>query len=141
MTKKADNIPVYDIKPEHCNNVKTKRVHRNIVMPCNLLLANKYKKKNKNKKSKSFSDKVDRSQSVEGSDSDSEILIAYSKVLYPKEVQHSEKSDFHHLNTEGQGIDSRNNLLEPLSTTDQTESENDSHHEFIPRRSSRVKPK
>lgn len=27
MTKKADNIPVYDIKPDHCNDVKTRQVH------------------------------------------------------------------------------------------------------------------
>ena len=98
-------------------------------------------RKKNNKKSKPFSDKVDRSQSIEGSSSDSEIVIAYPKVLYPKEAQHSEKSDFHHLNTEGQGIDSSNNILEPLSTTGQKESENDAHHEFIPRRSTRVRPK
>ena len=54
VTKKADNILVYDIKPEHCNNVKTKRVHRNIVMPCNLLLANEYKKKTKIKSQNHF---------------------------------------------------------------------------------------
>ena len=47
VTKKADNIPVYDIKPEHCNNVKTKRLHQNIIMPCNLLPADEYKKKTK----------------------------------------------------------------------------------------------
>ena len=45
VTKKVDNMPVYDSKPEHCNNVKSKRVHQNIIMPCNLLPANEYKKK------------------------------------------------------------------------------------------------
>ena len=40
VTKKADNIPVYDIKPEHCNDVKVERVHRNIIMPWNSLPAN-----------------------------------------------------------------------------------------------------
>ena len=49
------------------------------------------RKKNKSKKSKTFSDKVDRSQSVEESESDSEIIIAYRKVLYPKEAQHKIK--------------------------------------------------
>ena len=63
------------------------------------------------------------------------FTLTYPKVLYPKEAQHSEKSDFHHLNREGQGSDSSNNISEPLSTTNQTESENDVHHEFIPRRS------
>ena len=47
VTKKADNISVYNTKSKHCNNVKTKRVHRNIIMPCNLLPANEYKKKKK----------------------------------------------------------------------------------------------
>ena len=93
------------------------------------------RKQKKNKRSKPFSDKVDRNQSVEESDSDSEIVIAYLKVLYPKE------GNFHHLNREGQGSDSNNNISEPLSTTDQTGSENDAHHEFIPRRPTRVRPK
>ena len=74
VTKKADNIPVYDIKPEHCNNMKTKWVHQNIIMPCNLLPANEYKKEHKNKKPKPFSGKVDRSHSVEESDFDKEIM-------------------------------------------------------------------
>ena len=112
--------------------MKTKRVHRNIIMPCNLLPANEYEKKNKNIKSKPSSHKVERSQSVEESDSDSGIVIAYPKVLYPKEAQHSQKSDFHHLNREGQGSDSSDNISEPLSTTGQTESENDDAHESIP---------
>ena len=99
-----------------------------------LLLANEYQKKKKNKSSKPFSDKVDRSQSVEESGSDSDIVIAYPKVLYPKEAQHSEKSDFHHLNREGKGSDSKN-VSEPSSMTDQTEYENDAHHEFISCRS------
>ena len=98
-------------------------------------------RKKNNKKSKPFSDKVDRSQSVEESDCDSEIVIAYPKVLYPKDAQHSEKSDFHHLNRKGQGSDSTNNISEPVSTTDQTESENDAYHEFIPHRSTRVRSK
>ena len=91
MTEKANNIPLYDIKPENCNNVKTKRVHQNIIMPCNLISANEYKKEHINKKSKPFSDKVDRSQSVEESDSDSEIVTAYPKVVYSKEVKHRKK--------------------------------------------------
>ena len=98
-------------------------------------------RKKKNKRSKPFSDKVDRSQSVEESESDSETVISYPKVLYPKEAQHSEKSDFHHLNREGQGSDSSNNISELLSTTDQTESKNDAHHEYTPRRSTRVRSK
>ena len=118
--------------------MKTKRVRRNIIMPCNLLPANKYEKKNKNIKSKPSSHKVERSQSLEESDSDSEIVIAYPKVLYPKEAQHSKKSDFHHLNREGQGSDSSDNISEPLSTTGQIESENDAHHESIPSRSTRI---
>ena len=69
------------------------------------------------------------------------FTLTYPKVLYLKEAQHSEKSDFHHLNREGQGSGSSNNISEPLSTTDQTESENDVHHEFIPRRSTRVRSK
>ena len=40
LPKKADNTTVYNIKPENCNNVKTKRGHRNIIVPCNLLSAN-----------------------------------------------------------------------------------------------------
>ena len=88
-----------------------------------------------------FLDKVDRSHSVEESDSDSEIVIAYPKLLYPKEAQHSEKPDFHHLNREGQANDSSKNITEPSSMTDQTESENDVHHEFISRRSTRVRSK
>lgn len=60
--------------------------------------ANAYKKEHINKKSKPFSGKVDKSQSVEESDSDSEIVIAYSRVVFPKEVQHSEKSICQHLN-------------------------------------------
>ena len=75
--------------------MKAKRVHRNIIMPCNLLPANECEKKNKNKKSKPFSDKVERHQSVEESDSDNEIVLAYLKVLYPKEAKHSKKSDFY----------------------------------------------
>ena len=106
-----------------------------------LLLANEYQQKKKNKSSKPFSDKVDRSQSVEESGCDSDIVIAYPKVLYPKEAQHSEKSDFHHLNREGQASDSSKNITEPSSMTDQTESENDAHHEFISRRSTRVRSK
>ena len=74
-------------------------------MPCNLLLANAYKKEHINKKSKPFKGKVDKSQSVEESDSDSEIVIAYSKVVFPKEVQHSEQSNCQHLNREGKGGD------------------------------------
>ena len=88
-----------------------------------------------------FLDKVDRSHSVEESDSDSKIVIAYPKLVYPKEAQHSEKSDFHYLNREGQGSDSSKNITEPSSMTDQTESENDAHHEFISRRSIRVRSK
>ena len=60
--------------------------------------ANAYKKEHINKKSKPFSDKVDKSQSVEESGSDSEIVIAYTRVVFPKEVQHSEKSICQHLN-------------------------------------------
>ena len=60
--------------------------------------ANAYKKEHINKKSKPFSGKVDKSQSVEESDSDSEIVIAYSRVVFPKEVQHSKKSICQHLN-------------------------------------------
>ena len=43
-------------------------------MPCNLFLANEYKKEHINKHSKQFSDKVDRRQAIEKSDS--EIVIA-----------------------------------------------------------------
>ena len=69
------------------------------------------------------------------------MVIAYPKEVYPKTVQHSEKSDFHHLNIEGTGSDSSNNISEPLSTTDHTKSENDAHHEFILRRSTQVRAK
>ena len=89
-------------------------------MPCNLFLANEYKKEHINKNSKQFSDKVDRSQAVEKSDS--EIVIAYTTVVNPKQVKHSEKSNFHHLNREGKGSNSINNISQPFSTTDQTES-------------------
>ena len=88
MTKKADNIPVYDIKPDHCNDVKTRQVHWNIIMPCNLLPANECKKEHIHQKPQPFSDKVDRSQSIEESDSDSEIVITYPKDVFPKAVQH-----------------------------------------------------
>ena len=60
--------------------------------------ANEYKKEHINKMSKPFSGKVYKSHSVEESDSDSEIVIAYSRVVFPKEVQHSEKSICQHLN-------------------------------------------
>ena len=44
---------------------------------------------------------------------------------------------------EGQGSDnnrsSSNNISETLSTTNQTESDKDAHHEFIPHRSTRVR--
>ena len=90
-------------------------------MPCNLFLANEYKKEHINKNSKQFSDKVDKSQAVEKSDS--EIVIAYTTVVNPKEVKHSEKSNFHHLNREGGKLsNSINNISQPFSTTDQTES-------------------
>ena len=140
-TQKADNMPVYDIKPKHCNDVKTKRVHRKIIMPCNLLPGNECKKKYIYKKLQPFSDKVDQSHPVEESDSDSEIVIAYPKAVCPKAVQHSEKSDFHHLNIKGKEGDSSDNISEPLSTIDQKTSENDAHHEFFPRRSTRVRAK
>ena len=102
-------------------------------MLCNLLTANEYQKEHIIEKSKRFPDKVYRSQSVEESDSDIEIVIVYLKVVYSKEVQH--------LNREGEGSDSSNNISEPLNTTDQAESENDTHHEFIPRRSAQVRAK
>ena len=79
VTKKADNIPVYDIKSEDCNNVKIKQVQ--------------------------------------------------------------EKSDFHYFNREGQGNDSSNNISEPSSMTDQTESENDAHHEFTSGRFNHLRSK
>ena len=34
---KKDNLPVYNIKPEKSKGTTTKKVHRNIIMPCNLL--------------------------------------------------------------------------------------------------------
>ena len=83
--------------------MKTKRGPQNIIVPCNLLSAYEDQKQHINKKSKLLSDKVERSISVEENDSDSEIVIVYPKVVYPKEVQHGEKSKFHHFNKEGGG--------------------------------------
>ena len=140
-TQKADNIPVYDIKPKHCNDVKTKRVHRKIIMPCNLLPGNECKKEYIYKKPQPFSDKLDQSHPVEESDSDSDIVIAYPKEVCPKALEHSKKSDFHHSNIKRKGSDSSNNISQPLSTTDQKKSGNDVHHEFFSRRSTRVRAK
>ena len=56
--------------------MKTKRVHRKIIMPCNLLPRNECKKEYIYKKPQPFSDKLDQSHPVEESDSDSEIVIA-----------------------------------------------------------------
>ena len=55
--------------------MKTKRGPQNIIVPCNLLSAYEDKKQHINKKSKPLSDKVERSMSIEESDSDSEIVI------------------------------------------------------------------
>ena len=41
--------------------------------------------------------------SLEKSDSESDVVNAYPKVVYPKEVQLFEKSNFHHLNRQGEG--------------------------------------
>ena len=57
-------------------------------MPCNLLPANECKKEHIHQKPQPFSDKVDRSQSIEESDPDSEIVITYPKDVYPKAVKH-----------------------------------------------------
>ena len=132
-TQKADKIPVYDIKPKHCNDVKTKRVHRKIIMPCNLLPGNECKKEYIYKKPQLFSDKLDQSHPVQESDSDSEIVISYPKEVCPKAVRHS--------NIKRKGSDSSNNISQPFSTTDKKKSGNDVHHEFFSRRSTRVRAK
>ena len=45
---KEDNLPVYSIKPENSKGTSTKKVHRNIIMPCNLLPSTPNIKHNKN---------------------------------------------------------------------------------------------
>ena len=90
--------------------MKTKRVHRKIIMPCNLLPGNECKKEYIYKKPQLFSDKLDQSHPVQESDSDSEIVIAYPKEVCPKAVRHS--------NIKRKGSDSSNNISQPFSTTD-----------------------
>ena len=47
---KEDNLPVYNIKPENSKGTSTKKVHRNIIMPCNLLPSTSKINNNKNDK-------------------------------------------------------------------------------------------
>ena len=141
VTKKAENTPVFDIKPLDGKNTKSKRVHRNIIMPCNHLPTEKV---NKKISKTSINDKVisDKSQFVDDSDSDNDYVIVYPKVL------NSEKTKIHHL--EGENSDRKITLErsmdqeQVIDQTDQNEnntnSDNDSH-DFIPRRSNRIRKK
>ena len=136
VTKKAENIPVFDIKPLNGKNTSSKRVHRNIIMPCNQLPVEKVNKKI-SKTSKN--DKVisDKSQFLEDSDSDNDYVIVYPKVI------NSEKAKIHHL--EGENSDRTSMDQEQLiNQTDQNENDTNSdndYHDFIPRRSNRIRKK
>ena len=123
VMKKAENIPVFDIKPLDGKNTKSTGVHRNIIMPCNQLPVGKVNKKifKTSKNDKVISDK---SQFVEHSDSENDYVIVYPKVI------NSEKTKIHHL--EGENSDRTSMDQEQLiDQTDQNEndtnSDNDSH--------------
>ena len=104
-------MPVYDIKQEQCDDTETKRVHQNIIIPCNSFPANECTKDhinkkiiNKkminntkdhiNKKPQPFSDNVDQSHSVEKSDSDSEIVTVYPKKFTLKQYNTAKNQIF-----------------------------------------------
>ena len=76
---KGDNLPVYNIKPENSNGTSTKKVNRNIIMPCNRLPSTPKSNNNKNYKKISQDKSIQSDSNVTGehcdSDSYSEIII------------------------------------------------------------------
>ena len=136
VTKKAENIPVFDIKPLNGKNTKSKRVHRNIIMPCSQLPVEKVNKKI-SKTSKNEKVISDKSQFVEDSDSDNDYVIVYPKVI------NSEKTKIHHLEGENSyrtSMDQEQLIDQTDQNENDTNSDNDSH-DFIPRRSNRIRKK
>ena len=73
------NLPVYNIKPEYSKGTSTKKVHHNIIMPCNLLPStskiNNNKNYNKISQDKSIQSDSNVTGDNSGSDRDSEIII------------------------------------------------------------------
>ena len=81
---KEDNSPVYNIKPENSKGISTKKVYRNMIMPCNLLPSTPKINNNKNNK-KILQDKsIQLDSNVTGdncdSDSDTEIIISQPQL-------------------------------------------------------------
>ena len=76
---KEDNLPVYNIKPENSKGTSTKKVHHNIIMPCNLLSSTRNINQNKNYNKNSHNKSIQSDSNVTAdncdSDSDSEIII------------------------------------------------------------------
>lgn len=142
VTKKAENIPVFDIKPVDGSNSKSKRVHRNIIMPCNQLpITNEKTKINKT----NINNKVnsEKSQVVDESDSDSEYVVVYPKALNTRDTIQNlrgESGDGNRINVDTSFPQEQ--LQEHQIISDATNNENtDSENEVIPRRSSRIKKK
>ena len=73
------NLPVYNIKPEYSKGTSTKKVHHNIIMPCNLLPSTSKINNNKNYNKISQDKSIQSDSNVTGdnsdSDRDSEIII------------------------------------------------------------------
>ena len=76
---KEDNLPVYNVKPENSKGTSSKKVHRNIIMPCNLLPSTPKINNNKNYNKIPQDKSIQSDSNVTGdncdSDSDIEIII------------------------------------------------------------------
>ena len=137
---KEDNLPVYRIKPENSKGTSIKKVHRNIIMLCNLLPPtpkdnNRNNNNNKNKKQQQQIDHIESNQSRiddNESDSDNEIIILQSQlnqnITHAPALQETNQEEPDVASQEGE--------------RESSESENESEDtQFVPRRSQRVPKK
>ena len=85
---KEDNLPVYKIKSENSKGTRTKKVHHNIIIPCNLLPATLKINNNQNYNKISQDKSIQSDSNITGdncdSDSDSDIIILHHITVVPK---------------------------------------------------------
>ena len=85
---KEDNLPVYKIKSENSKGTSPKKVHHNIIIPCNLLPATLKINNNQNYNKISQDKSIQSDSNITGdncdSDSDSEIIILHHITVVPK---------------------------------------------------------
>ena len=146
VTKKAENVPVFDIKPVDGRNTKSKWVHRNIIMPCNQLpIINENNKTDKAYKNNKYASK--KSQLVEDSDSDSEYVMIYPKVSLNTgnniQILRGESNDGNTINVNISSPEEQERQEHPTdqNISDTTNTENTDSETDLPRRSSRRRKK